>query len=93
HILHLRGGQARDVAELCDRLKRLAIGYTVMSQASENAEDADLVLAACCILTTRDVLNADTTWRNNFDFAISCVRRRGGPEQLLARDPTSFTKR
>ncbi|KAL1407159.1 hypothetical protein Q8F55_006573 [Vanrija albida] len=93
HILHLRGGQAKDVAELCDRLKRLAIGYTVMSQASENAEDADLVLAACCILTTRDVLNADTTWRNNFDFAISCVRRRGGPEQLLSRDPTSFTKR
>lgn len=108
HIFHLRGGD--DAADLCDRLKRLAIGYTVISQSeadderrakegttamiSEKTErDNDLVLAACVILVTRDVLSADRTWRANLDFALSAIRRRGGPEAVMARDPTSFMRR
>lgn len=91
HILHLRGGNDPEAQALCDKLKRLAIGYTVLSENAD-ADNVLVVLAACVIILTRDVLNADRTWRHNLDYALAAVRRRGGPEALMARDP-SFIKR
>jgi hypothetical protein len=108
HIFHLRGGT--DAADMCDRLKKLAIGYTVILQSeiekertaaavaarersgpsralviSHKAErDNDLVLAACVVLVTRDVLSADPTWKANLEFALASIRRRGGPETPAA---------
>jgi hypothetical protein len=107
HILHLHGGDGD--ADLCSRLKKLAIGYTVISQSEIDKErggkppgalispkaqlDNDLVLAACVVLLTRDVLSADPTWRANLDFALACVRGRGGAEALLAAEPGNFMRR
>jgi hypothetical protein len=45
--------------------------------------------AACPI----QVISADPTWRENLDYTIALVNKRGGPQALLREEPGNFTRR
>ncbi|KAL7419001.1 hypothetical protein Q5752_006685 [Cryptotrichosporon argae] len=105
HIHHLRlsgpGAGAVAAAELAHddmlaetrRAKRQATGKMLLSLSKEGDAELDAVLAACVIIMTRDVLSADAGWRDNLDFAIGLIHKRGGPAAMLARDPANYTRR
>lgn len=53
----------------------------------------DNVLAASVILLIRDVIGADSGWRDNLEYAVGLVNKKGGPASVLSADPTNFTRR
>lgn len=103
------GGQlvkTNDMNVLAQKMKKQAMGHLVMSLTRNGDDELDVILAVCVITLIRDVsvllpvitltcqvLSADRSWRENLEFAISLIQKRGGPAALLAEDPDNFTRR
>ncbi|KAL1408591.1 hypothetical protein Q8F55_005404 [Vanrija albida] len=73
--------------------KRQAGAHMILSLSKEGDKHVDLLLATCMAVKTRDVLMADKSWKQNLDFAIRMMYKRGGPAALLAEDPSNFGRR
>ncbi|ORX39448.1 fungal-specific transcription factor domain-domain-containing protein [Kockovaella imperatae] len=82
-----------DLKEMSDKFKRAAVANIVLAAGGEGSEPVDNLLAACTLLCIRDVISADTSWRDNMEFVINLTNRKGGPHVLLRPQEYSFTRR
>jgi hypothetical protein len=77
---------------LGDKLKTAILANIVLVE--EDAKDQfDTVLATCVLTMVRDVISADVSWHDNFDYAIRLVTKRGGPQAVLNEDTSNITRR
>ncbi|WWD22184.1 hypothetical protein CI109_106675 [Kwoniella shandongensis] len=86
--------QRKRLKEMGNKFKRAALANITLAARGENGPDQiDSILAACALLCIRDVISADPTWRDNLEFALNLVGKKGGPQAMLNGPGYSFTRR
>ncbi|WWC87118.1 uncharacterized protein L201_002004 [Kwoniella dendrophila CBS 6074] len=80
--------------EISDKFKKAALSNITLAASSERSPDqVDSILAACTLLCIRDVISADPSWRDNLEFALNLITKKGGPQTMLQGLEYSFTRR
>ena len=87
-----KGPLMQGIQALGAKLKTATLANIVLVEEDEN-DQFDTVLASCVLTMIRDVISADITWHENFEYAIRMVTKRGGPEAVLNEDRSNFTRR
>ncbi|WVQ84847.1 hypothetical protein IAT38_007004 [Cryptococcus sp. DSM 104549] len=86
--------QRQTLKEMGNKFKKAALSNITLAARSETSpEQIDSILAACTLLCIRDVISADPTWRDNLEFAINLINKKGGPQAMLNGQGYSFTRR
>ncbi|KAK8846872.1 hypothetical protein IAR55_005962 [Kwoniella newhampshirensis] len=86
--------QRNKLKEMGNKFKKAALSNITLAARGENGPDQiDSILAACTLLCIRDVISADPTWRDNLEFALNLVGKKGGPQAMLSGPGYSFTRR
>ncbi|ODN79823.1 hypothetical protein, variant [Cryptococcus amylolentus CBS 6039] len=87
-------GQRKKLKELGNKFKRAALAnITLAAKVETGDEQLDSILAACTLVCIRDVISADSSWRDNLEFALSLISKKGGPQAMLQGPGYSFTRR
>ncbi|TYJ55671.1 hypothetical protein B9479_003574 [Cryptococcus floricola] len=87
-------GQCKKLKELGNKFKRAALAnITLAAKAETGDEQLDSILAACTLVCIRDVISADSSWRDNLEFALSLISKKGGAQAMLQGPGYSFTRR
>ncbi|WVW78653.1 hypothetical protein I302_100613 [Kwoniella bestiolae CBS 10118] len=80
--------------EISGKFKKAALSNITLAASSERSPDqVDSILAACTLLCIRDVISADPTWRDNLEFALNLITKKGGPQVMLQGSEYTFTRR
>ncbi|WWC59260.1 uncharacterized protein I303_101810 [Kwoniella dejecticola CBS 10117] len=80
--------------EMSNKFKKAALSNITLAASSEKSPDqVDSILAACTLLCIRDVISADPTWRDNLEFALNLITKKGGPQVMLQGAEYTFTRR
>ncbi|WVR07883.1 hypothetical protein IAU60_004926 [Kwoniella sp. DSM 27419] len=83
-----------NLKEMSNRFKKAALSnITLAAKGEADPQQIDSILAACTLLCIRDVISADPTWRDNLEFAMNLMGRKGGPQAMLSGTGYSFTRR
>ncbi|WVQ99110.1 hypothetical protein IAU59_006242 [Kwoniella sp. CBS 9459] len=86
--------QRQKLKEMGKKFKKAALSNVTLAARGEASPDQiDSILAACTLLCIRDVISADPSWRDNLEFALNLVGRKGGPQAMLSGSGYSFTRR
>ncbi|WRT64943.1 uncharacterized protein IL334_001883 [Kwoniella shivajii] len=80
--------------EISGKFKKAALSNITLAASSERSPDqVDSILAACTLICIRDVISADPSWRDNLEFALNLVSKKGGPQVMLQGSEYTFTRR
>ncbi|WWC67750.1 uncharacterized protein I206_101662 [Kwoniella pini CBS 10737] len=80
--------------EMSNKFKKASLSNITLAASSEKSPDqVDSILAACTLLCIRDVISADPTWRDNLEFALNLITKKGGPQVMLQGSEYTFTRR
>lgn len=86
--------QKAQLKAMSARFKRAALSNILLASSSDGGTaHTDTVLAACTLLAIRDVVLADTSWRDNMEFVLNLISKKGGPQAMLKPSEYSFTRR
>ena len=86
--------QKSQLKAMSNKFKKAALSNILLSAKSDgSAAQTDTVLAACTLLCIRDTLTADTSWRDNMEFVLNLISKKGGPQAMLNGAEYSFTRR
>ena len=86
--------QKEKLKEMSHRFKKAALANILLAAGSDNGlVQTDNLLAACLLLCIRDVLTADVGWKDNMEFVLNLISKRGGPQAMLKPSEYSFTRR
>ncbi|OCF32134.1 hypothetical protein I316_06290 [Kwoniella heveanensis BCC8398] len=80
--------QRQKLKDMGKKFKKAALSNVTLAARGEASPDQ-----TCTLLCIRDVISADPSWRDNLEFALNLVGRKGGPQAMLAGSGYSFTRR
>ncbi|GFZ52220.1 hypothetical protein JCM24511_09993 [Saitozyma sp. JCM 24511] len=86
--------QKSTLKAMSDKFKKAAVASILLAAGSNPGRaQVDSVLAACLLICIRDVISADPSWRDNLEFALNLINKKGGPQVMLKPPDYSFTRR
>lgn len=86
--------QKAQLKAMSHKFKKAALANILLAAGTDSgAEQTDNLLAACTLLCVRDVVTADPGWKDNMEFVLNFISKRGGPQAMLKSSEYSFTRR
>ena len=86
--------QKAQLKAMSNKFKKAALANILLTASTDGGTaQTDNQLAACTLLCIRDVVTADTSWRDNMEFVLKLISKKGGPQAMLQGSEYSFTRR